>query len=104
MNKIFKPKDKDFIINTNIYKKVDVYMNEIFSDLHKDNVNPNIYRNSNFEKIFTIYDKVILFDYIIFWSYFDDELQLTYRTTKALINFWLKENTKFDILSVDYID
>ena len=77
-------------------------MTKIFSDLHKDHNNPNIYRNSKGEWMFghDLKRGYIYVSYDRVWSYFNKNITTNYSIAKMLIESWLKENTDWPQLPI----
>lgn len=97
-----KPKSKEDLLKDPIYKKVNKFMSEIFSNLHKSNKTTNIYRNSKGEWVFKhdLKNKCIWVNYSRVWIYFQINLYLNHHTIAMLIESWLKEHTDWPELQV----
>jgi len=102
INPLFKPKSKEDLMQNPIYKQADEFMTKIFSDLHKDHNNPNIYRNSKGEWMFghDLKRGYIYVSYDRVWSYFNKNITTNYSIVKMLIESWLKENTDWPQLPI----
>jgi len=78
-------------------------MTKIFSDLHKDHNNPNIYRNSKGEWMFghDLKYRHIYVNYSRVWTYFQKNITSKDNIIAMLIDGWLKDNTKWPHLQIE---
>lgn len=102
-----KPKTEEELSDAyrEIKQKTDEFMTKIFSDLHKDHIDTNCYKNNenkwifeidlDYKKIFASSDRVLI--------PLRDILNINRKVIKMLIESWLKENTDWPHLEL-YVD
>lgn len=107
LNSILKPKSKEEIdlINERLKRQTNEFMTNIFSDLHKDPDDPNVYRNNNNEWVFKheLKYSILRISSMRVWNYFKFDLNISNNMTKILIQDWLKQNTDWPQFNLFHI-